>query len=169
MGTHRSEEHKQNISLAGKGKLKSEEHKQNISLGKKNKHTGKDSPNFGKRLPYAGGRGKRSICEAGYEVLSSYERKFSDGLYSRGIKHNYEPQRFYFGNYSYLPDYYIPELDLWIEIKGYITSKNIIQHRMFIKTGHNLIVLGGEFFKRDKSFERVLQKLEEDVSFGKRG
>jgi hypothetical protein len=106
------------------------------------------------------GRGKHSICNAGYGVLSSYERKFSDGLHACNIKHIYEPERFQLkGGLSYLPDYLILELNLYIELKGYMDTKSKIRHELFRRQGHKLLVLGERFFRSDELYKRVLQKV----------
>lgn len=41
--------------------------------------------------------------------------KFFDELQ---IKHWYEPQKFDFGDYRYIPDFYLPLLKAWVEIKA---------------------------------------------------
>jgi len=114
----------------------------------------------GNRPPYNISRGKHSICDAGYKVRSSYERKFSDGLYACKIEHIYEPERFQIkGGLSYLPDYLISELNLYIELKGYMDTKSKIRHELFRRQGHKLLVLGKRFFQSDELYKRVLQKL----------
>lgn len=35
----------------------------------------------------------------------------------------YEPRRFKLSWCTYLPDFYLPELDVWVEIKGYMTEE----------------------------------------------
>lgn len=51
------------------------------------------------------------------KMRSSYEVKFAQFLDLSGIKYKYEPKAFDLGNTTYTPDFYIPEWDLWIEIK----------------------------------------------------
>jgi len=157
-GKSPSEETKRKISNTLMGIPLSEERKRYMSLSAKNSvNSGRFQK--GQPPPHGAGTGKHSICNAGYEVRSSYERSFSDGMCALNMNHSYESQRFYFGRYSYLPDYFIPELNLYIELKGHMKSKDVIQHRMFIKAGYHLIVLDKKFFQRDRLFERVLVEM----------
>jgi len=161
-GMHHSEETKQKIRMARIGKICSEETRQKISKKMKGRYTGEDNPMYDRRPSMKSSYGKHSICNAGYEVGSSYERDFSDGLYACSIEHIYEPERFHFKGISYLPDYLIVKLNLYIELKGYMTTKNKIQHELFRRTGHKLLVLGNKFFQHDKLFRKMLKMLEKN-------
>ncbi len=55
----------------------------------------------------------------GILMRSSWEILFAQFLDLSGIKYQYEPKIFDLGNTTYTPDFYIPEFDLYIEIKGY--------------------------------------------------
>lgn len=72
----------------------------NKMFGKKAKH--------GKRIKYKG-----------TYYRSTWEANFAKFLDLSGIKYRYEPEVFDLGNTTYRPDFYIPEWDLWIEIKGW--------------------------------------------------
>lgn len=53
-----------------------------------------------------------------------------------GISWEYEKERFQFpdtgcGVLSYCPDFYLPDLDLYIEIKGWMDEKSVIRIRLF--------------------------------------
>ena len=88
------------------------------------------------------GIGKGSVCKKGHWVRSTWERKFADRLFDSGIEYIYEPTRFELGGgLSYRPDFYVPSLDLWIEIKGYTTDRNREQFSKFTATGRKLYVL----------------------------
>lgn len=63
-----------------------------------------------------------------------------------GIKWLYESKIFYFndslligkkkikkGTLSYTPDFYLPELDIWVEVKGYLRDKSKVGLRRFKK------------------------------------
>ena len=52
-------------------------------------------------------------------MRSSWEIKFAYFLDLSGYKWLYESKTFDLGNMTYTPDFYIPEWDLYIEIKGY--------------------------------------------------
>lgn len=53
----------------------------------------------------------------GIRMRSKFEAKVAKILDSNGIRWLYEPQRFVFAETSYLPDFYLPELGLWLECK----------------------------------------------------
>jgi hypothetical protein len=168
LGTHLSEERKRKLSDANRGKIMSDTHKQKISSANKGnpKLCKENNSRYGQPAAKGSGYGKGSYCDKGHWVRSTYERPVADWLFNHNEEYEYEPELFHFGRYSYRPDFYLPRLNLYIETKGRMLPKNIIQHRMFIKTGHNLIVLDEKFFGRDKLFEQVLQKLEEDIRGG---
>jgi len=55
-------------------------------------------------------------------VRSSYERDFIRYLDANCIEWEYEPKTFMLKSYenrSLIPDFYLPTLDLWVEVKGY--------------------------------------------------
>jgi len=152
-----------------KGQSWSEEIKSKMSLSRMG-HVGNNGSfkkgqipwSKGKPAPHGAGRGRGSYCDMGYWVRSSYERSFSDGMYTRNIEHIYESELFHLkGGISYRPDYLILKLNLYIELKGWITTRNKIQHELFRRQGHKLLVLDGKFFQRDRLFEQVLCRLEE--------
>ena len=80
---------------------------------------GKPSPH-GKRIKYKG------IC-----MRSSWEIAYAKYLDSRGIKWEYESKRFYFKDCSYCPDFYLPEQDKYIEIKGYWRDNTKKRYNLF--------------------------------------
>lgn len=47
------------------------------------------------------------------------EGGFARDLDSQGISWFYEPKRFKLSWCSYTPDFYLPEFDIWVEVKGY--------------------------------------------------
>jgi hypothetical protein len=158
---------RQNMSLAHVGIQAGENHpfygqhhleetKQKISKKRKGQCSGDKNPMWHKPPPYGAGRSKYSICKKGHNVRSSWERKFVDMLFDENISYLYEPKRFNFRGISYLPDIYIPHLDLWIEIKGWMTTKNKVQHELFRRLGYRLLVLDNP-----KLFEQESQKLKE--------
>ncbi len=70
------------------------------------------------------------------------ERKVADWLFDHGVEYEYEPKRFTFNkNYSYLPDFYIPRLDLYIEVKGWMKPRAELLHRLFINRSYELLII----------------------------
>jgi hypothetical protein len=148
---HHSEITKEMISETLRGRILPEETKQKMR---------DNSAQRGKSPPFGTGWGKHSICDAGYEVRSLYERLVSDWLYNHNIKHSYEFKRFFFEDgTSYLPDYYIPELNLWIEVKGLMAPKDRLQIELFKNAGYNLLVLDKSFFQCTKLYEGKLMEV----------
>ena len=67
-------------------------------------------------------RQRKVSCSKGIvEVKSSYEERAIKLLDSFGFRWEYEPRSFLLEKLDkiYIPDFYIEELDLWIEVKGY--------------------------------------------------
>ena len=54
----------------------------------------------------------------GYRFRSRQEARWAILLDAMGIQYRYETEGFLFGGLKYLPDFYLPRLDLWLEIKG---------------------------------------------------
>jgi hypothetical protein len=52
-------------------------------------------------------------------MRSLWESSFAKWCDKNKIKWLYEPYRFNLGDYTYSPDFYLPEFDTYIEIKGY--------------------------------------------------
>ncbi|PEZ87921.1 hypothetical protein CN376_22845 [Bacillus cereus] len=66
---------------------------------------------------------------------STWEVELAELLTSLGIIYEYEPQRFYYKDHceSYLPDYYLPEYDTFIEVKGYMDKRSLKRCNLFRK------------------------------------
>lgn len=79
------------------------------------------------------------------------EAKFARFLDRYEIKWIFEPKRFLLKNRSYLPDFYLPELGIWIECKGedreneFITkdAPQFVDVLKKMKKKENFIVIGG--------------------------
>lgn len=96
----------------------------------------------------AHGAGKGGY-HGGVWMRSSWELRFAEKLDEVGIEWLYEPKRFPVGEgRTYTPDFFIPKLNLWIEIKGYWLPKALLKFEQF-KTLHpdeEIIVIGGELW-----------------------
>lgn len=73
---------------------------------------------------------------------SSYEYRFVSLLNKLGIhwikNHKKFPYQYADSTFMYIPDFYIPDLNLWIEIKGWIKDKDLAKWKNF---PHRLIVI----------------------------
>jgi hypothetical protein len=91
----------------------SKEQKENISKSLLGKNKGKNSALFGKKAPFI-----KKIKYKHIKMRSSWEVAYAKYLDKNNIKWLYEPKTFDLGNTTYTPDFYLPETDTYIEIKG---------------------------------------------------
>lgn len=81
-------------------------------------------------------RGKKFASQKlNMEFRSNWEIELAEILTDLGIKFDYEPERFYFRaeKESYLPDFYLPEFNCWIEVKGYMDKRSERRVKLFKK------------------------------------
>lgn len=66
---------------------------------------------------------------------SNWEIELAEMMDDLNIKWEYEPERFYFRGEgeSYLPDFYLPEYNCWIEVKGYMDKRSLRRVKLFKK------------------------------------
>jgi len=78
----------------------------------------------------------------GINFRSNWEIIFAKNLDKNNIKWEYEPKVFELSNGSfYTPDFYLPEHDKWVEIKGYMYDHSKVKIQQFLDDGHELILL----------------------------
>ena len=92
-----------------------------VQCSNRNKR-GKNNPSYGKTYKHSGWWGKGGYYK-GIWLRSSYEILFAILLDLKGIEWDYEPKAFDLGNATYIPDFYLPEEDKYIEIKGYFDKR----------------------------------------------
>jgi hypothetical protein len=155
IGKHVPDETRRKLAAAQTGKVMSEEAKAKIAafnLGRKhpngNYRRGVDHHNFGKPPPMGTSQAKGSYCLKGHWVRSSWEKIVADVLFSSGIEYEYEGQLFDLrDNIRYRPDFYIPAINLWVEVKGYMPPRDEEKHRRFTALGHRLFVIQKKEFQ----------------------
>jgi len=77
----------------------------------------------------------------GQTFRSSWEVEVAKYLSRHRIKWQYEPQIFYKGNARYyIPDFFLPEKNIWVEVKGWKTRDSMAKATWFSRT-HNLIII----------------------------
>lgn len=70
----------------------------------------------------------------GIWMRSSWEREYAEHLDSKEIKWEYEPKRFSLGEgTTYTPDFYLPEIETYVEVKGYWWPKAKEKFEKFLK------------------------------------
>ena len=171
-GKYHTEDTKKKIIIAKIGVPLTEETRHKITTVMRSKYSGVNNYMYGKipsnaykkgqSPPLNAGRGKGSYCKKGHWVRSSWELFVADWLFDHNIPYEYEFKRFHFGRWSYLPDFYVSSLDLWIEVKGWMDPKSRLQIRLFIDTGNKLLILDDL-----KLFEKMLKKLKKFIEDGK--
>lgn len=78
----------------------------------------------------------------GINYRSKWEVYIAKLLLYSDYNFKYEPKRFFFGNkYSYLPDFHIPDRNLYLEVKGVLTGKDKFLLKAFSQ-GNKIAYLG---------------------------
>lgn len=88
-------------------------------------------------------------------MRSSWEVRIAKLLDDANIKFEYEPRRI--GNY--IPDFYIPNLDIWLEVKGFMSAKSMSKIRDFRKIGYTLYIINEKIYNQLNSNEDIVQFL----------
>jgi hypothetical protein len=94
-----------------------------LSEVNKGKHVGTRNHMYGKPSPIGSGNSKGGIRkDLGIYVRSSWEANYARVLNYTGTEWVYEPKRFIFEGegFSYMPDFYLPSTNEYIEVKGYM-------------------------------------------------
>ena len=127
-----TEEHKRNISKSKLGHIPYNKGKHiqtntgrthfkkgsKINLGRKRPDMlGKNNHNYGKVFKPFWGKYQNINMRSGWEI------GYAKYLNKNNIKWEYEPKTFDLGNTTYTPDFYLPESNGYIEIKGYLTEE----------------------------------------------
>jgi hypothetical protein len=63
----------------------------------------------------------------GYLMRSRLEARWATFFDALDIKWEYETEGFQFDGYSYLPDFYLPGLGIWCEIKGVLDGSKALE------------------------------------------
>lgn len=138
IGWKHTEEALLKMSAASKGRKFSDETKKKI----------KEDFLSGKRtISHRSGYGKGGFREdLGYYVRSKWEANVARILTYENITYQYEPKRFDLGkNGTYLPDFYIPQSDFYIEVKGYMSPEAQVKLEAFEKDYDLLLITKPEY------------------------
>ena len=112
-GRKHTEEWKRMMSLRQKGKVITVEQRKKISQTLRG-----HPPNPGSGIGKSGFRE-----DLPFYARSRWEANVARSLEYEELKYVYEPIVVDFGEWSYRPDFYIPELNWFIEVKGYMTDR----------------------------------------------
>lgn len=99
-----------------------------------------------KRKYKNGSSWSKSITYRGVTFRSLWECYVAKLLLYSGIGFQYEPKRFYLApGVSYLPDFYLPEMGIFIEVKGWLRQKDETRMTLFkSKVTSKFVYLGQE-------------------------
>lgn len=86
-----------------------------------------------------------------------------------GIKWEYEPKVFYFdnikrGTLSYTPDFYLPDKNLWVEVKGWMDDKSKVKLKRFAKyyPEEKLELIGAKEYREiKKNYSSLIENWED--------
>lgn len=140
---------------------------------KRGELSGNNHPSFGKKLSllvrekisksHLGKKGLRGIlnpmygkCPTWYRIKykninykSSWESNTAKRLDEIKIKYQYEPKTFDLGNTTYTPDFYLPELNIYLEVKGYWRDSRK-KYLKFQRKFRNIFLLNEQRLKKFK-------------------
>jgi len=78
----------------------------------------------------------------GTRMRSSWEKEVAKKFDSMNIKWVYEPKRFFLDGCTYLPDFYLPESNNYVEVKGYWNrNKKDIKKVSDFSKEHDLVII----------------------------
>ena len=145
-GKHHTKEFKERMS----------EMKEGINIGKENPFYGKHHTEVTKKILSKKALGRKHTEEAKRKMRgrlpshgkhikynniwmrSSWEIKYAKYLDKKKLEWQYESKTFDLGNTTYTPDFYLPEHNLYIEIKGYWRDDAKIKFKGFKKQYPNI-------------------------------
>ncbi len=85
----------------------------------------------------------------GISMRSGYEIGYAKYLDKNKIAWEYEPKTFDLGYSSYTPDFYLPEKQVYVEIKGWMRKEALLKIKEFIKQNPDIkyLLLGEKDLK----------------------
>lgn len=142
-----SQAERDNLSRVFKGRIVSKEAGEKISKAKKGKrftaaHRAALSAAWDKgHTPDKGmGTGKYEKYK-GQWFRSSYEVRFAKALDRLDSAWDYEPERFFLGAVTYLPDFWIAGWQSYVEVKGFLRDKDVVQFGLFREQVNRPLIL----------------------------
>lgn len=96
------------------------------------------------RGTYNRGRVKELICSNGFRVLGSWEKKFVEFCLDNSINIEQSNKGFSYewnGTRTYFPDFYLPESDIWIEVKGLQTERDDCKWKYFREVHNKVLII----------------------------
>jgi len=83
----------------------------------------------------------------GYRFRSRLEARWAVFLDAAGVEYKYEPEGYKLDGVCYLPDFWLPGLDCWFEVKGgQITDDASHKAYMLCRGTHKVVIVAGDHF-----------------------
>jgi hypothetical protein len=140
-GVPRTDEVKQKISMTTKEAMKNIDMKQ---INKKRDMSFLSDINWYNKVRLSRLKSVKNgkFAYKGINFRSNWERMLAQVMDKKGIIWQYEPKVIPLSNGKfYTPDFYLPEHDKWVEVKGYMYDHSRQKIQQFIKEGNDLILL----------------------------
>ena len=142
LGHKHSEETRKKLSQASKKGWDNMTEEKMIIRNAKQRQTriknGTLNPMTKQKNPYSRAKGGKREDLNNIYFRSSWEANMARYYNFIGVKWEFEPKTFIFenitrGSVSYTPDFYLPEEDKWIEVKGWMDGKSKTKLKRFAK------------------------------------
>lgn len=156
LGKHHSEETKKQMSIKHIELCANMTYEEKHEIAMKAIETKKKNGTMPKTTSNAYSRTKSGIRpDLGQYFRSAWEANVARILDYENIEWEYEPKRFFFeeevdGVASYQPDFYLPQFNKWIEVKGWMDEKSKTRLRLFAEQypeeNKNLILIDQDFY-----------------------
>jgi len=156
---HHTHETKEKISIASLGV------KQNLTPEERERRSIRAKENIRKMMAegnmYSRTKSGKREDVGGIYFRSSWEANYARVLNYQGIKWEYEPKEFSFGDTKrgarvYIPDFYLLETGEWMEVKGWLDNKSkdkLIKFRKYYpKEFNNLRIMISESGKKERKW-----------------
>lgn len=128
-GRKLSAKQRKNLSIALTGRVFSSEHRRNLGKAHALRWQSATDEDYA-RIAKNGNRGKWTWYNETH-FRSTYEARFAKALDKRGWAWVYEPKRFRLSTTSYLPDFFVPTMKCYVEIKGWLDPNSKEKIRLF--------------------------------------
>lgn len=156
LGKHHTEESKEKISIASITRAANMTSEEKHSIAMKAVETKKKKGTTSQTTSNAYSRTKSGIrSDLGQYFRSAWEANIARILDYEDIEWEYECKRFFFneevdGVLSYQPDFYLPQFNKWIEVKGWMDEKSKTRLKLFEEQypneSKNLILIDQTFY-----------------------
>lgn len=156
LGKHHTEEVKNKLSIISLTRAANMTYEEKHEIAMKAVRTRLENGTYFNTTSNAYSRTKSGIRkDLGKYFRSAWEANVARILDYENIEWEYECKRFFFeeevdGVESYQPDFYLPQFDKWIEVKGWMDEKSKTRLRLFAEQypeeNKNLILIDQDFY-----------------------